>query len=317
MPKRNDDESHGIPSVAGRVGPGVNDLGTDLELRLVRYFTAVAEHGNFGRAAAELHVAQPSLSKQIQRLEVRLGVRLLDRAPQGTRLTAAGAAFLPEAQALLRAARRAAQTARAHAPAGSIVIGYVEDLVVTPAVLELRRRHPGARIGTRHLDCLDASAFAANTVDVLVARDPLPEPADGVGVTVLYEEPRVLVMPVDHRLSRRASVSPADFAGEDFVCPHGGARAMYPVDGGDLDAGSAGPAGESFEDRLELVASGQALAVLPAGDRRSSLRADLATVPVEGFPPSRVLVAARVGDANPLVADFVRLARTHLVAATV
>jgi DNA-binding transcriptional LysR family regulator len=77
----------------------VNDLGEDLERRLVRYFTAVAEHLNFGRAAAELHLAQPSLSRQIQRLEERLGVRLLDRTPQGSRLTEAGKAFLPKAQA--------------------------------------------------------------------------------------------------------------------------------------------------------------------------------------------------------------------------
>jgi hypothetical protein len=51
---------------------------------------------------------------------------------------------------------------------------------------------------------------------------------------------------------------------------------------------SAGPVIESFEDRLELIASGQAIAVLPVGDRRRSLRADLATVPVEGLPPAWV-----------------------------
>jgi DNA-binding transcriptional LysR family regulator len=63
---------------------------------------------------------------------------------------------------------------------------------------------------------------------------------------------------------------------------------------------------------MELVASGQAIAVLPVGDRRSSLRSDLATVPVERFPTSKVMVATRVGDSNPLVADFVNVAREHL-----
>ena len=72
---------------------------------------------------------------------------------------------------------------------------------------------------------------------------------------------------------------------------------------------SAGPVIESFEDRLELVASGQAVAVLPTGDRRSSLRAGLVTVPVEGFPASKVLVATRVGEQNPLVFDFVLVPR--------
>jgi len=107
-------------------------------------------HGRGGaselrRAAAELHLAQPSLSRQIQRLENRLGVRLLDRTPQGSRLTEAGKAFLPQAQALLHAARQAALTARAYAPAGRVIIGYVEDLVITPAVRELRRRTRGPR----------------------------------------------------------------------------------------------------------------------------------------------------------------------------
>ncbi|BBX66012.1 LysR family transcriptional regulator [Mycobacterium saskatchewanense] len=293
----------------------MNDLGTDLELRLVRYFTAVAEHLNFGRAAAELHVAQPALSRQIQRLEARLGVRLLDRTPQGSRLTEAGKAFLPEAQALLRAARQAALTARAYAPAGKIIIGYVEDLVVTPAVRDLRRRHPRAEIGTRHLECKEERAFIEGQVDVLVAREPLSFSADEARMTVLYEEPRVLVVPVGHHLAGRASVSADDFAGEDFICPHGGARAIYPTasyrpsDPGPI---SVGPVNQSFEDRLELIASGQAIAVVPAGDRRASLRADLTTVPVRGFPASKVVVATRVGDPNPLVAGFVQAARAHL-----
>ena len=111
----------------------------DLDLRLVRYFTVVAEHLNFGRAAAALHLAQPSLSRQIQRLEHELGVRLLDRTPQGSRLTEAGRAFLPHAQALLQAAHQAGHAARSAAPQQALTIGYVADLVITPAVRFIRR----------------------------------------------------------------------------------------------------------------------------------------------------------------------------------
>jgi len=182
----------------------VKDAGADLELRLVRYFTVLAEHLNFSRAAAELHVAQPALSRQIRRLEHNLGVSFLDRTPQGALLTEAGKAFLPEAHALLRAARRATLTARAYTPAGRIVIGYVEDLVITPAVRELRRRHPDADIGTRHLGCHEEGAFTDGQVDVLVARAPLLVPTDGLRTTVLYEEPRMLVLPADHPLAGRS-----------------------------------------------------------------------------------------------------------------
>ena len=99
----------------------------------MRYFTAVAEHRHFGRAATELRVAQPSLSRQIRRLEQQLGARLLDRTPQGTRLTEAGEVFLPRAKALLRSAAQAAAHARAAAEPSRITIGYTDE----------PHRHPG------------------------------------------------------------------------------------------------------------------------------------------------------------------------------
>src|ERR1700754_2710340 len=71
----------------------------DLDLRLVGYFVAVADHRHFGRAATVLLVAQPSLSRQIRRLEQQMGVRLFDRPPQSTRLTESGEVFLPRAKA--------------------------------------------------------------------------------------------------------------------------------------------------------------------------------------------------------------------------
>ena len=88
--------------------PDLSSPPLDLDLRLVRYFTVVAEHRHFGRAAAELRIAQPSLSRQVRSLEQQLGARLLDRTPQGTRLTEAGEVFLPRAKALLRSAAQAA-----------------------------------------------------------------------------------------------------------------------------------------------------------------------------------------------------------------
>src|ERR1700751_76236 len=114
----------------------------DLDLRLVRSFTVVAEHRHFGRPAEALLIAQPSLSRQIRRLEQQLGARLLDRTPQGSRLTEAGEGFLPRAKALLRAAGRGASAARPAAQPSRIPIGYTVSIIVTPAVRDLRRQHP-------------------------------------------------------------------------------------------------------------------------------------------------------------------------------
>src|ERR1700759_418684 len=123
----------------------------DLDLRLVRYFVAVAEHRHFGRAATALRVAQPSLSRQIRRLEQQVGVRLFDRTPQSTRLTKAGEVLLPRAKVLLRSAGQAVARARDTAQPGRITIGYTTTLIITPAVRALRREHPEADVQTVHL----------------------------------------------------------------------------------------------------------------------------------------------------------------------
>lgn len=291
----------------------VNDLGQDLELRLVRYFTVVAAHRHFGRAAAELHVAQPALSRQIQRLEKYLGTRLLDRTPRGTHLTPAGKTFLPQAQALLQAARQAELAVREQAQTERITIGYVEDLVITAAVRELRRRHPAAEIATRHLSCRDVRALSDKRVDALIARLPLPLADDDLLTTPLYEEPRMLVVPHGHPLADRAWVTAEELAGEEASpCAYETADwASYRILGADV------PPVESYEDKLELVASGRAIAVLPVGDRRSSLRPDLVTVPIEGAPASQVVLVSRKGDPNPMIRNLRLAAQAVLTTSAV
>ncbi|WP_037861426.1 LysR family transcriptional regulator [Streptomyces sp. NRRL S-340] len=290
----------------------------DLDLRLVRYFVVVAEHLNFGRAAEELRVAQPSLSRQIQRLETALGVRLLERTTRGSRLTAAGAAFLPQAQQLVRAARQAVLTARAAAPARTITIGYADDLVVTPAVQDLRRRHPDAHVRTRHLDSPDAGALTDRQVDALVIRAPLPVPADGLDLTVLYSEPRVLLVSASHRFAGKESVTVADISAEPLVgCIGTGAdwTTFWRLEPRP-DHGSArlGPTlAETYDDKLEAIADGNAVAVIPAGDLRYTLRPGLVTVPVDEVEPCQVVVATRTASTDPLVAEFVETA-TRLLA---
>lgn len=288
----------------------MNDLGQDLDLRLVRYFTVVAAHQHFGRAAANLHVAQPALSRQIQRLEKYLGVQLLDRTPQGTRLTAAGQSFLPRAQALLQTARQAELAVREQAETKRITIGYVEDLVITAAVRELHRRHPDAEIATRYLSCRDVGALSDKRVDALIARAPLPLAADDVFTTPLYEEPRMLAVPRGHPLADRALVTADELADEEAApCAFETADwASYRI------LGLGVPPIESYEDKLELVASGKAIAVLPVGDRRSSLRPDLVTIPIEGAPPSQVVLVSRKGDPNPMIRNLRLAAKAFLTA---
>lgn len=249
-----------------------------------------------------------------------MGARLIDRAPQGSRLTEAGEVFLPQALDLLRSAARAVTSARGAAPSKTITVGYVGGLFITPAVHELRRRHPGADVRTRHVSWDEAiTALPDYRVDALIARLPFPFSTDRLHITKLYDEPRVLLVPTSHRLAGMASISLDDFAGEPLARVPTAApwwtsfwRLEPRPDG---RPAPDGPVAETPEDVLELVSSGQAGAVLPAGDRRSTLRPDLTTIPIEGVEPCHVVVATRADDRSHLVAAFRRCARACLTGA--
>ncbi|MFJ8142829.1 LysR family transcriptional regulator [Streptomyces sp. NPDC096013] len=293
--------------------PGHPSSSADLDLRLVRYFTVVAEHLNFHRAADALHLAQPSLSRQIQRLEERMGVRLLDRTKQGSHLTEAGRIFLPQAHALLHSARQAVATTRAAVGPDEFTIGYTGGLIVTTAARELRNRCPDAEVRTLHLDVSQVEAALLDyRVDTVLAREPFP--TDQLRVTALYEEPRVLVVPTFHRLAGRTSVTIDDFADEALVRYADAAYdAFWRLDPRPNGRPTPeGPLAASAADKLELIASGQALALAPASGEHTSLRHDLTTIPVEGIEPCRVVLATRAEDRRPLVEYFLDIAVNQL-----
>jgi DNA-binding transcriptional LysR family regulator len=134
-------------------------------------------------------------------------------------------------------------------------------------------------------------------------------------VTVLYSEARVLLVPAAHRLAGKAAVTADDIAAEPLVgCTGMGVEwttfwRLEPRSDGEPAA--VGPTlAETYEDKLEAIADGTAIAIVPAGDQRYALRPDLVTVALEGIEPCQVVVAARAADPNPLVTEFVRSALT-------
>jgi len=294
----------------------MDDTSADLDLRLVRYFVVVADHRHFGRAASVLRVAQPSLSRQIRRLEQQLGARLLDRTPQGTQLTEAGEVFLASAKALLRSAGRAAAQTRAAAQPSRITVGYTTGLIITPAVREMRRQHPDADVNAVHLDWNEArQSLLDHRVDAVVTR--LPFPTDQLHVTILYDEPRVLIVPRDHRLAGKESITIDDIADEPMPQIRDSDpawSAFWRIDPRpDGRRAPGGPFIEALEDKFEVIAAGEAVAI-SAGSHISALRPDLTTIPLEGVEPCHVVVACRADDRSRLVAAFRKLAEQHLTA---
>lgn len=286
----------------------------DLDLRLVHSFTVVAEHRHFGRAAEALHVTQPSLSRQIHRLEQQLGARLLDRTPRGSHLTEAGQVFLPQATALLRAAAQAIARTRAAAQPSRVTVGYTTGLIVTPAVREMRHRHPDAEVRAQHVAFHDVrAALLEHRVDAVVSR--LPFPTDQLHVTVLYDEPRVVIVPVDHRLAGKERVTLDDIADEPLPRLRDSDpvwSAYWRIDPRpDGRPAPDGPLIDAIEDKFELVAAGQAVAIF-AGHDIQGLRPDLTSVPLDGVDPAHVVLATRADDRGRLVAAFRKYAQAHL-----
>jgi DNA-binding transcriptional LysR family regulator len=281
----------------------------DLDLRLVRYFVVVADRGHFGRAAADLRIAQPSLSRQVRRLEQRLGVQLLDRTPQGSRLTEAGEMFLARARQLLAAAAQAVRDTRVAAQPRSVTIGYTPGIIVTPAVRRLRREYPDADVRTLHLQWNEArAALLDHRVDVAVTRLPLER--DGLRVMALYDEPRLVLLPLGHPLAGKESVTLDDIAGEPVPKMNDPLwDAYWRIDPRpDGRPAPDGPLVSALEDKNELIAAGQAVAIVPAGVYNGQVRPDLTTVPLHGVEPGQVVLACRAGPERSIVTRFRRAA---------
>jgi DNA-binding transcriptional LysR family regulator len=172
-----------------------------VELRQLKYFIAIAEAGNFSRAAGRLHVSQPPLSTQMQRLEKELGVRLLERSNRGVSLTAAGAVFLEEARAVLgRLEQARSETVRAdRGESGRLAIGFVSIAdygILPPALKSFRSRFPAVEVQLHELTT-DAQIreLRAARLDLGIGLAPVDE-AD-IGFERVLAEELVLATPAE------------------------------------------------------------------------------------------------------------------------
>ena len=221
--------------------------------------------------------------------------------------------FLARARALLRAAAQAAAATKAAAQPSRITIGHTPGIIATPAVRLLRRQHPDADVQMLFLDWNEPrAALLDHRVDAVVTRLPLE--TDGLLVTILYDEPRLLMVPVDHRLAGKESVTLDDIAGEPIPrMPDPVWNAYWRIDPRpDGSPAPDGPLVAAIEDKNELIAAGQAVAIIPGGIPASAIRPDLTTIPLHGVEPSHVVLATRSDDRSRLVAAFRKSAQDTL-----
>ncbi|MET9494730.1 LysR family transcriptional regulator substrate-binding protein [Streptomyces sp. NPDC006552] len=162
---------------------------------------------------------------------------------------------------------------------------------------------------------MEAAAAATRShgvSDALIAYKPLPFPTDGFRVTTLHREPQVLGTSSSHHLANEKAVSLRALSGENLVaCVSTPVvwSTPKPVD----DRPAPPPAiDDSYEDKLELIATGHCVAIFPASDRRAAVREDIALVPVIDIDPCEPVLVTRAGDPNPLLGTFEDVARTLL-----
>ncbi len=183
-----------------------------VELRHLRYFAAVAAHGSFNRAAQNLHLTQPALSRQVKDLEEELGVPLLVRGTNAVTLTDAGERFYEEARDLLARADQAIQRVRGEARNEILRVGYAPSVAVgiMPGALEkFQAATPRVRIELSDLSSREMNELAREgRLDLLITPEPSPSAIPGFQWSDLRRMAVVLVMPATHPLAKLKKISP-------------------------------------------------------------------------------------------------------------
>ena len=294
-----------------------------MELRHLRYFAAVAEHGTFREASRHLHVSQSAISEQIADLEAEVGGPLLDRATRSTRLTAGGRIFLEEAHKTLAAADRALERARLSLSGqeGSLAIGFFlwgAGGFFARIIRDYRRLHPQVKLSLFEMHThVQIEAFEAGTIDVGFTR-PLEPPFDRVlRSELIYDDPIVAVMPRDHPLAQR-QVELAALARQPFVLCE---REVTPVLYDNIlhlceDAGflpEVVNSSSTWSGVLTLVEAGEGIGLVPSGARHIK---PPGLVFCELLPPSPraavgLAMAWNPNNEGPVVRDFLRLVREN------
>ena len=282
-----------------------------LELRHLRCIACVARHLHFSRAAEELEIAAPSLTRQIQEAERLLGVRLFHRTKRSVALTAAGEAYLaditPALEHLARGAERAALAERGEL--GRVEIGYIASAayagVLRQAAGGFRAAHPGIEVTIREV-LMDRvpGMLSEGQLDVAFVRPPM-QLSEGIHTTTVYRDTFVLALPEDSELSSAPTLSPAQLRDEWFVLPEQEAG-TYEVARRGRFSPKLGPQPGTLAAVLACVSLGGNVAVVP------HTLADCIALPgvvyrtISGKPiPSEIALAYRQFEHAPAVRTFV------------
>jgi molybdate transport repressor ModE-like protein len=286
-----------------------------LDLKRLSVLREVARQGSFSAAAEELYLSQSAVSQQVATLEREVGMRLLERARGGARLTDAGKVLVAHAEAAITRLREAESelAALAGLEGGELRLASFPTAaatLLTDAVVEFTRRHPDVRLSVAEAEPEESlPRLRAGDLDLAVVFDYPSVPSDvdrDIALTLLLTESMHLTLPRDHPLARRSRVRVSDLEDDAWLC------GVRPSSCGEVVMTACMEAG--FEPRIAFesddyhvlqgyVAAGLGVTLLP-DLALASVREDVVVRPVEpAAPERRVWAATRRADARSPATD--------------
>ncbi|HTO57376.1 MAG TPA: hydrogen peroxide-inducible genes activator [Pseudomonadales bacterium] len=277
-----------------------------MTLKELRYVVAVAQELHFGRAAQKCFVSQPALSLAVQKLEEELGVALFERRKNDVLITPAGERVVAQAQRALAEVDAIKEIAHGGKdPLDGVfrlgVIHTVGPYLLPDLVPALRARAPNMPLEieenlTANLDAM----LKRGALDAIVIALPFDSP--GIVTRVLFDEPFHLLVPNDHALAKRKSVSTDDIADQRLLTLRAGNcfrdQVLAACPGVARTDGDAQPLqGSSLETIRNMVASGLGISVFPASavTKKHTHRLSRSIPFVEPAPSRRLALAWRDG----------------------
>lgn len=292
-----------------------------MELRHIRYFLAVAEEGNFTRAAARLGISQPPLSQQIRDLEDEIGVPLFHRVPHGAELTEAGRLFLSSVRTMPDQAAEAIRDARraAHGELGVLRVGFTATATLNPLIPQLvrafRRRYPYVELILNESNSIGlVSALRAGDTEIAILR-PAAIDGDDLHGDPLADEPMIVALPAAHPLAHMDgdAIPLASLRDDLFICtPRTVGPTFYQaMQDACREAGFVphlGQAAPQMVTMLALVAAEQGVAVVPASMRQLSLEGVVYRAISDARPVARLSLVHLRSNSSAMVRNFRALA---------
>jgi DNA-binding transcriptional LysR family regulator len=253
-----------------------------MELRHLRYFTAVVECNGYREASRRLHIAQPSISEAISDLEDELGLKLFSRTHRNARVTAEGEIFYADAVRILQQAETAILTAKraAQGKIGKLAIGFIGSATLSFLPDLIRRyklEYPNVKLSLHDLYPVELDkACDRGEIDIAITRTLSLERSKNRQSRVLLRDPLVAVFPRSRKVKSK-KIRLADLANERFILFHRqGAPAVFDTIVGACRSQGFSPRVEnepnSMQTTLSLVEAEEGIAIVPAST--SNLRSN-------------------------------------------